>query len=412
MEKHAVVSIYHDARHQKLNGRFPVKLRIYQSGETKLYNTNHNLTKDEFNASYLSLKPRGDYRDLKLKLVAIEQAAASIAKELRPFSFEKFESRMFSKNGKSRDVIYYYQEYIQKLDRDDRAGTSSNYSSSLKSLLSYLEITKGENAQKLPFERVSASFLENYERWMVKSGNSLSTVGIYLRPLRAIYNMAIAEGDADQSLYPFKRYSIPASRNVKKALSKDDLKIMWDKKIEGGASNKARDFWFFSYQANGMNIKDICELKFKNLSADTIVFTRSKTLRSTIRDSRPIVVVLTDFLKGIVDRYGNKDGGPDDYVFPILKEGLTGHEKRRLVQNFTRFINENIKELAKECGLNTQISTYWARHSFTTVSIREGASMEFIQDSLGHSSLTTTQKYWAGFEAKAKKDFANRLLEF
>jgi hypothetical protein len=51
------------------------------------------------------------------------------------------------------------------------------------------------------------------------NGLSKSTIGIYLRPLRAIYNEAIEAGFAkgDKS-YPFgrRKYQIPSGRNVKK----------------------------------------------------------------------------------------------------------------------------------------------------------------------------------------------------
>jgi integrase/recombinase XerD len=58
-----------------------------------------------------------------------------------------------------------------------------------------------------------------YEQKLKDGGLSKSTIGIYLRPLRAIYNEAIEDGFAkkDRS-YPFgrRKYQIPAARKVKK----------------------------------------------------------------------------------------------------------------------------------------------------------------------------------------------------
>lgn len=62
--------------------------------------------------------------------------------------------------------------------------------------------------------------------------------------------------------------------------------------------------------------------------------------------------------------------------------------------------------------LPLDLSTYWARHSFAANSIRKGASMEFISEALNHSDLSVTKNYFAGFEDKAKKEFANSLLDF
>jgi integrase/recombinase XerD len=87
-------------------------------------------------------------------------------------------------------------------------------------------------------------------------------------------------------------------------------------------------------------------------------------------------------------------------------------ENIRRIQNFTKFINQHIKKLAETVGVTTNISTYWARHSFTTNAIRNGASMEFIQDSLGHRDMKTTMNYWGGFEESVKRDISDKIMDF
>ncbi|MAU15158.1 MAG: hypothetical protein CMH46_06410 [Muricauda sp.] len=38
--------------------------------------------------------------------------------------------------------------------------------------------------------------------------------------------------------------------------------------------------------------------------------------------------------------------------------------------------------------------------------------MEFVQESLGHSSMNTTKAYFAGFDDNTKKDFADQIMNF
>lgn len=38
--------------------------------------------------------------------------------------------------------------------------------------------------------------------------------------------------------------------------------------------------------------------------------------------------------------------------------------------------------------------------------------MEFIQESLGHKDMATTQAYFAGFDSDTKKQFADTLMDF
>jgi integrase/recombinase XerD len=76
-------------------------------------------------------------------------------------------------------------------------------------------------------------------------------------------------------------------------------------------------------------------------------------------------------------------GGENDYVFPSQKSPqLSRYQVFRIV-----------KKAAKKAGLSHSISTHWLRHANATIAIHNGASLELVQRTLGHKSITTTQKY-------------------
>lgn len=76
-------------------------------------------------------------------------------------------------------------------------GTASNYATSSRSLKQFLAYRK-KRSERRSFEDIIVSFLNEYETWMLQKGNSISTVGIYLRPLRTLFNTAKEEGKVDQ----------------------------------------------------------------------------------------------------------------------------------------------------------------------------------------------------------------------
>ena len=412
------ISIFQDKRRKTKKG-YPIKLRVYSilTKKAKFYGLGLSVKDKDFKAIQdPRIKVRGNNRELQLKLNTIENKAVEVAKSINPFTFEQFEKKMFRSKSASISVKYHYDSKISQLISNGQISTASSYGLSLKSLEKYLNAKSKGSIQELSFYDITKDFLNGYENYMVRELNkSRTTVSIYLRALRTIFNDTIASNEIKKEIYPFGKdkgkYQIPQSSGKKSALTSQQLALLFNANPRTPEQEKAKDFWFFSYACSGMNIKDMALLKHKDINNDTLTYYRAKTINTKKGNLKEINIFLNDYAKGIIAKNGEKTA-EKDYVFPILEKKDSIEMQQRKIKNFTRYINQHINKLVESIGFDFTISVNWARHSFATNAIRKGASMEFISEALNHSNLKTTKGYFAGFEDDKKKEFADQLMDF
>jgi integrase/recombinase XerD len=403
----ATVTRFLDSRRKKKGNhdKYPVKLTVYYQGQKKRYKTGVDLSLEDYNRlSQPNLRDdvlKAKRRKIELHIIN----AQNIISRLEPFTFEAFEEFCFEqkKTPRTQDVQFLFKSYIKELEENEQIGTAISYRSTMNSLHAFKKGVKVND--------VNVVFLTDYERHLRHRGLSPSTIGIYMRQLRRIVNVAIKDGLLAPEKYPFKNFAIPASRNIKKALNEHQIVALLNYQTEDNNKRKALDFWLFSYVCNGMNIADICLLQKDQFHGDFFHYFRAKTKNTKKKDLRPIKVPLTDFSRNIMMRWRGVDGG-GRFVFPVLREGLTAKQVKYKVQDFIYFINKNMKLVAIDTGIDCKIGTYVARHTHSTVLKRKGVPTEFIKENLGHSSLLTTENYLDDFEDHVKIEYNKLLLDF
>lgn len=417
MEKDYHISIFLDTRRVLKTGKYPVKVRVFTPVPRiqKLYKTKFAYTKEEFKSIWETTKPLNKNKAKRRELQELLNNAEDVANSLNTFTIPAFEKKLSAKSGRNGNVFSYYKETIQSLESVGKIGTADNYRYSQNSLKNYLTHKTGSEAKYLYFKEITPEFLSQYEYYMLHDANcSLTTVGFYLRPLRALFNKAIGDKAIHPDIYPFRKnlYQIPAPQKVKKALTKAELKTLLTAKPKTEEQHKARNYWFFLYNAAGINVKDMALLKYANLQENRVVYIREKTKQTSKANLKPVVFYLNDYTYWFLDTYANKKEGDETFIFPILTEGLSEEEQYRRIKNFTKFINQNLKKLAKANGITDKISTYWGRHTFATASVQSGVSLEQISQALNHKDMTTTLRYFAGFEDETMQKIADNLMDF
>lgn len=395
-----------DTRRVKQDGTYPIKLRITFERKQKYYTTPYSITEEQFEKLIHAKRLSNEEKTFKDLMLAFEIKARDVIKLLPNFSWTAFEKKYFENRAAKEKIIDAFKEYALKLRSSGRIGTAVSYECAQNSLEKYFGNVK--------FSEITPDSLNDYETWMLGKGRSVTSVGIYLRSLRTLFNNAIEDGLLSKEFYPFgkKKYEIPTGKNVKKALTIEDIgKIVRYEPNTNSMACKARDIWFFMYLSNGINIKDLCLLKYENIKGDMVVFNRAKTVR-TKRVIEPITFYLMDEINTIIEKWGNKDKSPSNYIFPILTKGLSLEKERQLIQQFTHVVNSHMKKIGNDLEIKIPLTTYVARHSFATILQRSGVSTGFISEALGHGSEKTTSNYLAGFEDEAKRNISKSLTAY
>jgi integrase len=429
-------------RIKKKKGKYPVKLLVTFNSDPKRYQTIYDLTQEEFNnlsASRVSEK----IKVIRDNLKQIQRNAEDVINSLQPFSYQEFEkdyvlNNQFFRQRKSikaallpvsyefnvaeyehRFPIYKLPKpepdtilattlfYIDKLLSEHRIRTAASYQTA------YMTLSKFRGNVK--FIDIDVAFLKQLEAWMLAQEYSKTTVGIYTRCLRALFNEAIFQGIIKREKhYPFgrRKYQCPSSRNLKKALTLDDVGKIYYYEPVCEEERKAKDFWLFSYFANGINPTDIAHLKYKNIEGEYIIFERAKTENATRSAPKPITVYITEDMQKVIDYWGNKDNRPNNYIFPVFTHDITPLRQIELIELFVQALNDWMLKIRKKLGIEKKVTTYVARHTFSTIMKRSGVSTEFIQEALGHTNIRTTESYLDSFEKEMKKEYASKLIGF
>lgn len=409
------ITIYLDQRIKRKSDTYIVKLRVLSTSlnRTEMYSTHIKLTPKDFELCKAK-NPKGEYFNIALELNKLKSKAILVAKEIVPFSFEKF-SKAFSNEPTNKvDVFDCFKLAIAENKSLGRLGNADNYQNSLNSLKKFIESQSNKKDQKLLFSEITTEWLQRYEEFMKGKGKSTTTISMYVRALRAIFNNAISKGDINSKIYPFgkekTKYKVSSVKKVKKTLKQEELKKLFEA-IGSEEQLRAKDFFFFSYNCSGMNFKDIANLTYGQIDGNRLKFFRKKT-ENTTSEQTEISVYLTPFAHDVIKQYGNENKGANTLIFNIITKEMSAEEKQKAIKNFTRSVNQGLKKLAKKINIDSNISTYYARHSFSTNAIRSGASMELVSEQLGHADLKTTQNYFSGFEDDSIEDLTKKLMAF
>ena len=388
------------------DGSFPIALRIIKDRKSKFFQTVFRAYPNEWNnttGSFTNKNANSSQNNrllLKFKDKALK-ILSDLEMEKEGFNLEDFEKRFrVTSNPVNQNVFYFWDEIVNEMISAGRIGNAQANIDTRHSVKLFHKSTK------LMFQEITPGFLYKYEVFLRSRGGSDGGIGVKMRTIRALYNFAIERNITKEEFYPFKTYKISKlkGKSPKKALNIDQVKKIIDLDLNKYPSfTNTRNYFVFSFYTRGMNFADMMKLKWKAIDNDKIFYTRSKTKGNFMIKILPPVREILDYY--LENSLGTK------YVFPILlKDELTPLQLENRKHKTLQRYNKELKEIAKICGIDKQLSSYVARHSFANCLKQKGVATDVISESMGHQNLAVTQAYLKELDSSVLDEASELLL--
>jgi integrase/recombinase XerC len=279
------------------------------------------------------------------------------------------------------DSIINYRRYLKR--RNLSACTIRNYLNNLKQFLAWL---------KIPIELATHQEINCYIEWLQLKRKHPKTITCQLNGIRSFYNfLHYEEGLSIQN--PVK--TVGALR-----LPKPLPRYLRDGEIEKlfATVKKRRDRAMFMLMLRcGLRVAEVAAL-----SIDAIEQKRKRLLVQNGKGRKDRMVYLSnDALCALNDYLKVRPASASRLVFLVEKGSCRGQPIS------VRGIQKRIEYYATKADVSA--SCHQLRHTMATQMLNVDADLSTIQELLGHSRITTTQRYCKVSNVKVERDYSKAM---
>lgn len=221
--------------------------------------------------------------------------------------------------------------------------------------------------------------MQQYESYLKNEGIKMNTVSFYMRVMRAVYNRAVNDGLVTEK-QPFKNVYTGIDKTEKRAITLQTIKAIKELYMPSRALHFARDMFLFSFYTRGMSFVDMAYLKKTDLDNGILTYKRRKT-------KQQLSIKWEKCMQDIVNKWPSYN----EYLLPIIT--TAGKDERTQYKSYQKNVNQQLRKISKMLKMRKGITMYVARHSWASIAKNMNIPLGVISDSMGHTSLKTTQIY-------------------
>ncbi|REC75200.1 site-specific tyrosine recombinase XerD [Chryseobacterium elymi] len=134
----------------------------------------------------------------------------------------------------------------------------------------------------------------------------------------------------------------------------------------------------------GLRVSELIDLKISNINF------KEQYIKVNGKGNKTRFVPLADYTAELLETY-IKEVRSKSKINKKYEDTLFLNSRGTSMSRVIVFLI--IKELTDKAGVSKKISPHTFRHSFATHLLQNGADLRYIQEMLGHSSITTTEIY-------------------
>lgn len=383
-------------RRDKTNkrGEAPVFMRLTINGERADASIKRFIEPHAWNSAKgkANEKSRGG-KDLNLYLDAISANILRIQRDLeldkKEVSAQIILNRYLGKEQSDRhtlmEVFRAHNEKCRALSGISLApGTVIRYETTLRLTEEFLQ--KNYQKEDCYLDEVTNQFIEDFEFFLKTVRRCChNTTAKYLMNFKKIVRIALAKGWMKKDPFAHIRFHLdPVEREF---LEKQELKTMLNKEISITRLAQVRDIFCFCC-LTGLAFTDVQQLKPEHLVAD--IHGKIWIRKARQKTKNMCNIPLLDDAQKILDRY--KDH-PYCQTHGVLLPVCSNQK-----------MNSYLKELADICGIRKNLSTHCARHTFATLTLASGATIDNVAKMLGHANVNMTRRYAKVLDSSIMRD--------
>ena len=295
-------------------------------------------------------------------------------------------------NIKSNTLLAVFEEFNDRQEKligiDLAQSTFNKYDLTYRRLKEFLKVKMRKNDILLC--QGDRNFVMDFEAYLkIEYKLDINSSEKLMRIFKRITTMCFKNGQMPKD--PFCDHKLRKVKKDRGYLTKAELEKIIDFKPDNKRLEKVRDIFLFCC-FTGYDYSTTAALTDKDLVADDDGALWIDTHR--IKTKTPAKVKLLDIPLSIIKKYERKRDG--NFLLPVMSNAK---------------YNLYLKEIASICGIEKNVTSHIARHTFaTTVTYANGVSIESISKMLGHTKISTTQIY-ARIVDKTISDEMDRLSE-